>query len=132
MSILENSNATRIAALWRGYSTRKIIRYTKYQCSDWNGYDAMIRVLEEEIERRPDLRRHIELFRAVLRKEADRLDDENLFDCHGCQCDWCVDYPDNQEQYDDRLDDYYDDRLDDQGDDQGDWWVNDGGGYCDY
>ena len=117
MSILEHSNATRIAALWRGYSVRKVIDYTNYQCADWPGYDAMIRVLEEEIQRRPDLRRHIELFRAVLRKAEHRLEDENPFDCHDCQCGWCV-------QYDDPID------ADDY--DNGDWWVNDGGGYSDY
>lgn len=115
MNILENNNATRIAAFWRGYSVRKVIQYTNYQSADWSEYDAMTRVLEEEMVRRPDLRRHTELFRALLDKARIRLDNEAPIDC---MCDFCIDDRDNAYDNDD--------------DDNGDWWTNDGGGYCDY
>ena len=113
MTSVQHNSATRIASLWRGYHVRKTMDYVDEKISDWPGYDAMLRVYNEEVARRPSLQAHLDAWLAALRRAEERLSAT----CDCCDCRGICDY-----DYDNR---YTEDSYND-------WWHNDGGGYDDW
>jgi hypothetical protein len=91
MNSIRHSSATRIASLWRGYQIRKLRDILDYNCTSWSGYEAMLRVLNEEIARRSDLQRHIAYFVALLRYYERRLEEQDIYNAK--QIDWLTATP---------------------------------------